>query len=277
MSNHRLIVVTGANRGIGNAIAKRILSRDDVPMKLFATSRTGQNLQLDSRDGRHEILYSQLDVGSEDSINAFKNLVQSHGQVDALINNAGINLDLKYNLENAKQTLDVNYRGTLSMCKALIPHLAPQGRIVNLASVASSLKPYSEEIQSRFRNAKTLQDLETLAQEFESSVRTHTEVEAGFATPGRSYSISKVLVRALTAILARENPGCLINSCCPGWVSTDMGDSIISKGKHAPKTVAEGSEIPVRLALDDLGGVSGEYWANDSVRSRELGKVQKEW
>lgn len=89
-------------------------------MKLFATSRTGQNLELDSIDGRHEILYPQLDVGSEESINAFKDLVQSHGQVDALINNAGVNLDLKYNLENAKTTLDVNYRGTLNVSSTII-------------------------------------------------------------------------------------------------------------------------------------------------------------
>lgn len=56
-----------------------------------------------------------------------------------------------------------------------------------------------------------------------------------------------------------------------------MGNSIVGRGKSAPKSVWEGSEIPVRLALDDLGGVTGEYWANDSVRSRERGKVQKEW
>lgn len=57
-----------------------------------------------------------------------------------------------------------------------------------------------------------------------------------------------------------------------------MGNSIVGRGKSAPKTIEEGSEIPVRLALDqDVEGVTGEYWANDSVRGRGRGKVQTEW
>ena len=45
---------------------------------------------------------------------------------------------------------------------------------------------------------------------------------------------------------------------------------------RAPKTVEDGARIPVRLAFGDLKGVSGRYWANDSVRGKEEGKVQ-EW
>lgn len=53
------------------------------------------------------------------------------------------------------------------MCQRFIPLLAPQGRIVNLSSVASSLKPYSESIQQRLRNPDvTVSDLDRLAQEF---------------------------------------------------------------------------------------------------------------
>jgi carbonyl reductase 1 len=86
-------------------------------VKLLATSRTGENLNLDSGGGRHEIIYPQLDVGSEDSIHAFKDLVKSHGQVDVLINNAGVNMDLQYGYENVKKTIDVNYRGTLHVSR----------------------------------------------------------------------------------------------------------------------------------------------------------------
>lgn len=43
-----------------------------------------------------------------------------------------------------------------------------------------------------------------------------------------------------------------------------------------PKKPEDGAKIPVRLALEDLGGVTGRYWANGSVRSRESGEVQ-EW
>jgi carbonyl reductase 1 len=79
-------------------------------------------------------------------------------------------------------------------------------------------------------------------------------------------------VNALTRILAKDHPGLIINACCPGWVKTDMGVQI----GRAPKTPEDGAKIPVRLAFGDIGGVTGRYWANSSVRSREEGEVQ-EW
>ena len=45
---------------------------------------------------------------------------------------------------------------------------------------------------------------------------------------------------------------------------------------RAPKTPEEGAKIPVRLALGEIGEVSGAYWANASVRSREEGEL-REW
>ena len=56
------------------------------------------------------------------------------------------------------------------MCKTLIPLLSDHGRIVNLSSVSSTLKPYSEQVRQRFRNPDmTLEELEQLVQEFEVS------------------------------------------------------------------------------------------------------------
>ena len=53
------------------------------------------------------------------------------------------------------------------MCQSFIPHMAPKGRIVNLASVASSIQYYSPAIQERFHQAASLDDLEKLAHDFE--------------------------------------------------------------------------------------------------------------
>lgn len=147
------------------------------------------------------MIYPQLDISRPSSIQAFATSVRQHGQVHALINNAGVNLDGQYGYENAKRTMDVNYRGTLEvmsmmccflelarepqralfvstrrgsltqycqMCKAFIPLLSPDGRIVNLSSVASSLNAYSEDIRTRFRDPDlTLEGLELIAQDFE--------------------------------------------------------------------------------------------------------------
>lgn len=105
------------NRGIGKAICQNILSRPDLPsLKLFATSRKGENLGLSGKDRNEEIIYPKLDISSFDSINAFRDEVRRHGDANVLINNAGINLDAKYSPETVKQTIDVNYRGTVNVC-----------------------------------------------------------------------------------------------------------------------------------------------------------------
>lgn len=142
MAHSRLVVVTGAvrsthlfqettyivaltdieqNRGIGKAICQTILSQQQgTPLKLFAASRKGEQLSFDSTDSSHAIEYPKLDVSSPDSVHAFIDTLGSHGQVDVLINNAGVNLDAQYGPETAKQTLDVNFRGTQRVCLPLV-------------------------------------------------------------------------------------------------------------------------------------------------------------
>lgn len=80
----------------------------------------------------------------------------------------------------------------------------------------------------------------------------------------------------MTALLARENPGLLVNACCPGWIETEMGWSVTSGRTKPPKTPEEGAIIPVRLAVGDIGNVTGKYWANPNMRSRDDGQVM-EW
>lgn len=102
--------------------------------------------------------------------------------------------------------------------------------------------------------------------------------------PGRSYSFSKACVNALTHLLARDNPGLVVNCVCPGWVATDMGKQV----GRPPKTPEEGSRVVFRAGFGDLafpaeegeggmrgagGDVTGRYWANESVRSRGEGGV----
>ena len=59
-----------------------------------------------------------------------------------------------------------------------------------------------------------------------------TERQHGW--PQQAYSVSKACINALTAVLARENPGLVINACCPGWVSTDMGKMVGSQPLKPP-------------------------------------------
>lgn len=132
--------------------------------------------------------YPRLDITDDESIQSLVELVkrQEGDGVDVVINNAGVNVDGKYSLENVKLTLKTNYEGTLKvrlplmesgaqqeantmrqMNQAFLPLVrANNGRIVNLSSVGSQLKPYSETIQSVFRAVKSLQEIQALADEY---------------------------------------------------------------------------------------------------------------
>lgn len=219
--------------------------------------------------------YPSLDITSTSSIENLVNDISSHhGYASILINNAGIT-DLGTSFSVA-DVMSVNYAGTKNMCHAFLPLLSKQhgSRIVNLASTASSLSSYSPQIRAAFRDPDlTLPDLDKLAQSFISASEAG---EAALRSQGwgatNAYPPSKACVNALTTILARENASVAINSCCPGWVATEMGSAM---GK-APKTPDDGARIPVRLALDDLKGVIGRYWGNDTVFDKGKGNVQ-EW
>ncbi|KAL9592303.1 MAG: hypothetical protein Q9179_006853 [Wetmoreana sp. 5 TL-2023] len=170
---------------------------------------------------------------------------EEHDKVDVLINNAGVNLDQEYLPANVKATIDTNYRGTLNvgradsnrsryredksdcrqMCQTFVPTLSKRGRIVNISSTGSSLSGYSKEIQERFRSSKmTLADLEQMMNEYQEAANNGTESRNGWKT--QAYGVTKAATNAMTAVLARANPGLTINACCPGWVDTDMGNML---------------------------------------------------
>lgn len=99
--------------------------------------------------------------------------------------------------------------------------------------------------------------------EFVSAVEKGRESEEGW--PSSAYAVSKSGVTGMTRAVAREEEergggkGVLINSCCPGYVDTDM-----TRGKGV-RSVDEGARTPVMLALGDVGGVSGEFWRDGRV------------
>lgn len=189
--------------------------------------------------------------------------------MSVLINNGGVNLDDNFNTENAKTTLDVNYRGTLNVCETFIPMMSKHGRIVNVSSTGSSLNPFSEEKARQFREMTSLDELAELMKEYESAVSKGTDADMGFPDH-RAYGVSKACINSFTGILAKGHPDMFINCCCPGWVDTDMGNMVGKPGK----TPLDGAKIPVRLGFGDVDGVSGRYWANDSVHGKGDGKVQ---
>ena len=117
--SYPIVIVTGANRGIGLALCNKILADPSLaPLRLLAASRKGEDFGLQAQHKDVKVQYPKLDISDSGSIKAFAEHVKSEGgegNVRALINNAGINVDDKYSPENARKTLDVNFRGTLEV------------------------------------------------------------------------------------------------------------------------------------------------------------------
>lgn len=260
------------NRGIGLAICESLLT-NTYPIKLYAASRAGIDLNF-KHPSHHTTVYPKLDITSQSSLTSLYERIKADdgGNLDILINNAGVNTLPDTSPPAVKKTLDTNYRGTLASCQTLLPLMKKGGRVVNVSSVGSDLHIYSKDVQERFRNRNmTLAELEDMAQEYQGVVDGGKEDKTGWGGKGRAYSVSKACVNALTRVLARENDGVKINCCCPGWVDTDMG-SIVGRPS---KSAADGAKIPVRLAVGDIGGATGEYWGNPSIHDTGDGEIQK--
>jgi NAD(P)-dependent dehydrogenase (short-subunit alcohol dehydrogenase family) len=132
VANPRVVLVTGASSGIGEAIAGR-LARDGH--RVFGTSRRGGGV-------RAGIEMLTLDVCSDASVQScVDELLRKAGRIDALVNNAGYLLSgaiEEATLEEARAQLDTNFMGVARMVKAVLPAMrrARSGHIVTISSLA---------------------------------------------------------------------------------------------------------------------------------------------
>jgi 3-oxoacyl-[acyl-carrier protein] reductase len=138
----RVAVVTGAARGIGRAIAERLLeSGAAVALWDFDKRQLGETAP--HLQGLGRIATVEVDVTSEDAVASAARATEAQlGPVDLLVNNAGIGGPIvqtwEYDLATFRRVFDVNVTGVFLCCKALVPGMRERnyGRIVNIASIA---------------------------------------------------------------------------------------------------------------------------------------------
>ncbi|HEV8232570.1 MAG TPA: 3-oxoacyl-[acyl-carrier-protein] reductase [Thermoanaerobaculia bacterium] len=137
----RVALVTGASRGIGEAIARRLASEGAT---LLAAARSTSALDrvvsdISAAGGRARVI--ALDVSDPTSIDAaMKSALEEHGQIDVLVNNAGIsedNLILRMSREAWDRVLSTNLTGAFLLTQAAVKGMVRRryGRIVNVTSV----------------------------------------------------------------------------------------------------------------------------------------------
>ena len=143
-NNTRVAVVTGASRGIGAAVARR-LARDGFALAVNYTSSPSQAQALvaELQAGGAKAIAVKADVASSEEVRAmFDATEQRLGKVDVLVNNAGVlktaslaeHSDTLYD-----QSFDINVRGTFNTLREAATRLNEGGRIINFSSTTLAL------------------------------------------------------------------------------------------------------------------------------------------
>ncbi|MFD9007101.1 SDR family oxidoreductase [Streptomyces sp. NPDC059582] len=142
-SNRKLVLVTGASSGIGEATARHLAAAGHhVVLGARRVDRL-ERLVADLTAAGHHAECAQLDVTDLESVKAFVNgALTRHGRVDVLVNNAGVmplGLMEDLRVDEWNQMIDVNLRGVLHGIAAVLPGMRERrsGHIVNVASTAA--------------------------------------------------------------------------------------------------------------------------------------------
>ena len=229
---NKKIIVTGATGGIGSSIVK-LLSENGA--KVLATGTRIEKLEkLKSEFKRLEIL--NFDISQNDKIEKFidRATTQIGGELDCIINNAGItkdNLSIRMTNDEWNKVININLTSTFLMCKFAIKKMLKKkfGKIVNITSVVG-----------------------------------HTG-NLGQA----NYTASKAGIIAMSKSLALEYAKKNININCisPGFIKTDMTDKMDEKFKEViiskipsarlgePEDIAK---VVLFLASDQSNYINGE-------------------
>jgi len=195
----RIALVTGASRGIGEAIAKRLASEGAT---VLAAARTADALarvvsEIEAAGGRASAL--ALDLADPGAIEAaVKNALAAHGEIHVLVNNAGVtedNLILRMSREAWDRVLATNLTGVFLLTQAVVKGMVRKryGRIVNVTSVVGLMG-----------NAGQV-----------------------------NYAASKAGLVGLTKSVARElaSRNITCNAVAPGFIATAMTDKMTDEAK----------------------------------------------
>jgi NAD(P)-dependent dehydrogenase (short-subunit alcohol dehydrogenase family) len=231
-------LVTGANKGIGREIARR-LAAEGVTVYLGARDEDrGRRAARDLAGDAADVRVLQLDVTDQAQIDAaVKRVDEEFGRLDVLVNNAGIGIEWgdaveEVTVEQVRRTYEVNVFGVVAMTRACIPLLrrSAAARVVNLSSPLGSLGLISD-------TENPVSDVGMLA-----------------------YSSSKTALNSVTLLYANalRKDGILVNAASPGFVATDLNDH------RGHLTAEQGADLPAKLALLGADGSTGTFLGHPS-------------
>ena len=261
MNTPRIALVTGANQGLGRALAEGLAARMDPDDLVLLTGRHAQRVADAAREvarastTRSRVEGRVLDVSDADAVAALATeLRERHGGVDIVLSNAVAPLDPGRSQEaQADEFIDVANGGTHAVLRSFGPILRPGGRLVVVASSLGTLGHLAPTLWSLFDGA-TLDQVQYAVESWRSAVHANTTDEAGW--PRWINVPSKVAQVAAVRAFAAERrehdlaDGTLIVSVCPGMVDTRASRPWFSDYSHA-RTPAQAAQPVLDLVLAD--------------------------
>jgi NAD(P)-dependent dehydrogenase (short-subunit alcohol dehydrogenase family) len=238
MTEQKIALVTGANKGIGYEIAAGLGARGwSVGVGARDDGRRDQAV-ASLRAAGIDAFGVPLDVTDGESVTAAARLLEERGgRLDALVNNAAITGGMPQDPtlvdpDMVGEVMDTNVLGVIRVTNAMLPLLrrSASPRIVNMSSRVGSLA-------------------------LQSAPDGDTGPISG------AYSPSKTFLNGLTVQYAKAlaGTGILINAACPGFVATDLN------GHRGTRTPQEGAATAIRLADLPDDGPSGSFFDDDGV------------
>ena len=211
------IVVTGGASGIGRSIAQCFASRSWRVVIADIDSARGRLEEQRLLENGYSVLFKETDISNEQQVSSLVEATLEHfGQVDALCNNAGIEIYRRadeYTMAEWDLIHNVNLRGAFLCSKLFFPALERrQGSIVNISSVQA------------FAN--------------EANIAAYTSAKAGLL------GLTRSMARDFAAMSVR------VNAVCPGAIHTEMMDAYLA---DQPDPEAEAQRLSAAIPLKRLG------------------------
>ena len=232
-------LVTGANKGIGREVVRRLAAEGFSVWLGARDAGRGTRAANELRAEGLDVQWVEIDVTRDESVAAaVRSLSRQCSHLDVLINNAGIALNYdrppsEQLIGDIRATYEVNVFGAIRVTQAFLPLLlaAPSARIVMVSSYSASLG------------------------------RAADRTSPSFSVNMLGYGSSKAALNAITVSFAKELAprGVLVNAAAPGYTATDLN---AHKGH---RTVQQAAGIVVRLATLGADGPTSGYFDDDGA------------
>src|SRR5579863_1446423 len=199
----RVVFVTGGTRGIGAAISRSFAEQGAVVAAGYGRDRENAEELLHQLEENGVIAtLHQGNVGSADDCRrTVDEVLEQHGRLDVLVNNAGITIDktaLKLTDEDWYKVLAVNLSGAFFMSQAVLPHMLERGtgRIINISSIIGSTGNIGQ--------------------------ANYSASKSGLFGLTKSLAREACFQLARAGKLAEDGVGITVNTVAPGFIATEM-------------------------------------------------------